>query len=516
MTTLFFGLGIGILLTLLVSIFFWSRVRFQWLSGVCNLLVLSLPFEYFPRLELAGGSWRISQFLVMIGFWIIAILILKKDNQLLSHKLHFASWYPLIFLILSLPSFVNIQDLARFIVHLVGTIFVFGAMILLANFATDTWKTLQRLALVLFGCAIFGLYQFVGDLIGVPPMFTLLREHYTKVVFGVPRVHGTAVEPLYFAGMLLIAIFVLIFWICERLEYIANNKKTVILSVAKDPMPELFEGQTFVSKETTVTFADSPFSHGNNSQLITNSLQKIFRFAQDDGNVCLLRYLLLILSIILVVFTLTISKGTFGVLAILILVLIPVLYFTFDFARSFVNKYIFQGVLIGILSLGLFFTFINPVVLLGEIGTNFVETIAGTSASAVERGMFVAEAITGIKQNPIIGIGMGQYGDYVGTNLGQLNEDGKAIVNNIYLEIWLEEGIFAFFFFAFMLVQPIVLLLKYLIQSIGGYQSNKLAVLSLIFILIGYYIQWTLFSPIFIMPIFIMLGLAYNLINCKN
>jgi O-Antigen ligase len=517
MTTLIFGLGIGILLTLLVSIFFWSRVRFQWLAKVCNLLVLSLPFEYFPRLELAGGSWRISQLLVMSGFWIIAILILKKDNQLLSHKLHFASWYPLVFLIFSLPSFGNIQDLTRFIVHLVGTIFVFGAMILLTNFATHVWKILQQLALVLFGCSIFGLFQFVGDLVGIPPMFTLLREHYTKIVFGVPRVQGTAVEPLYFAGMLLIAIFVLIFWICERLEYTVNNKKTVILSGTKDPIPELFEGQTFVSKETPVTFAHSSLLNGNISQLISNPPQRIFRYAQDDGHIFLLRYLFIILSIILLVFLLTISKGTFGVLAILLLVVIPVLYFTFGFVKSFIDKYIFQSILIGILAFGMLFTFVNPVALLGEIGTNFVETIAGTSASAVERGMFVSEAVTGIKQNPIVGIGMGQYGDYVGTNLGQLNEDGKAIVNNVYLEIWLEEGILALFFFLFVLAQPIFILLKKMSTRRPPLrQSFKLAGLSLIFILIGYYIQWTLFSPIFIMPIFIMLGLAYNLNTCQD
>jgi O-Antigen ligase len=537
MITLLFGLGIAILLTCIVSIFFWSKIQFNWLQRLCTLLTLSLPFEYFPRIELGGASWRISQVLVMIGFWIIAILVSKKDNKLLSHKLHFVTWYPLVFLILSVPSWFAVQDLQRFIIHLVGTIFVFGALILLANFATNIWKNLQRLALVLFGCSIFGLYQFFGDLIGIPPSLTLLRDHYTKIVFGMPRVQGTAVEPLYFAGMLLIAIFVLIFWICERVECDRSNKKPVILSVAKDPVPEVniqqnlhselvsesksiefFETNTsaFTLEATPVSFVTSPLSRCNLAQFILNAPQRILRSTQDDGHIFSLKYLFLILSTIFTAFLLTISKGTFGVLAILSLVLVPVLYLAFDFVREFVGKYIIQTILIAVLGLSLLIVFVNPLILLGEIGTNFVETIAGTSASAVERSMFVNEAINEIRQNPFFGIGMGQFGEYAGNNLGGLNEDGKAIVNNVYLEIWLEEGLLAVFFFVLMLVQPVVMLLKNVAMWASPLRTNKLAALSLIFILIGYYIQWTLFSPVFIMPIFICLGLAYNLINCQD
>jgi hypothetical protein len=529
MITILFGLGIGIILAWIMSIFLWSKVKFEWLSSLCTLLILSLPFEYFPRVELGGASWRISQVLVIIGFWLITILTIKKDNQFLSHKLHFASWYPLAFFALSLPSWLAIHDFQRFIIHLVGTIFVFGAFILLINFANDIWKNLQRLTLVLFGCSVFGIYQFFGDLIGIPSTFTLLREHYTKIVFGIPRVQGTAVEPLYFAGMLLIAIFVLIFWICERLENNRKPQRPVILSEAKDPMPEggiyqkcnselqsksksiqFFET---TSKVTPVTLGASPLANGNFMQFVSNPPDRIFSFAQYDDHIFLLKYLFLILLTIFVVFLLTISKGTFGVLAILVLVLLPVLYFAFPVLQDYVYKYIFQTILISVLGLIVFFSFVNPLAALGEIGTNFVETISGTSASAVERSMFVTEAINGIKQKPIFGIGMGQYGDYVGNNLGGLNEDGKAIVNNVYLEIWLEEGIFALFFFIFMLIQPIIWLLKILSKrQIQPKFDFKLAGLSLIFILIGYYIQWTLFSPIFIMPIFIMLGLAYNLV----
>jgi O-antigen ligase len=445
-------------------------------------------------------GWRISQFLVIIGFWIIAILAMKKDQMLLHHKIHFASWYPLVFLLLSSPSWYAVQDVQRFIIHLVGTVFVFGSFVLILNFATEIWKNLERLAIVLFGCAIFGLYQFFGDLAGISPMFTLLREHYTKLVFGVPRVQGTAVEPLYFAGMLLISIFVLIFWICGRLENNQKTQKPFILSVSKNLLPELVESPIVNTKTVYETDKNS-----------------LFQLTQYDSKILNLKHLILILLTVFMVFLLTISKGTFGVLAILTLVLLPVLYFAFPVLHDFVHKFIFQTILFSILGLIIFFSLVNPIAALGEIGTNFAETISGTSASAVERSMFALEAINGIKSNPIFGIGIGQYGHYVGNNLGVLNEDGKAIVNNVYLEIWLEEGLLALFFFIFILAQPICILLKTLIAKGATLRiDTKLAGLSLVFILIAYYIQWTLFSPIFIMPIFTMLGLAYNLIICQD
>ncbi len=494
MTILFFSLGIIVLLTLILTVCFWSKICFELLSRICTCLVLSLPFEYFPRAELVGASWRISQLVVIMAFWVIIILLLKKDRQLLSHRIHFASYYPLIFFILSSPSWFFIQDFQRFIVHLVGTIFVFGAFVLLSNFATDIWKSLKRLVIVLFGCSLFGLYQFFGDIVGISPFFTLLREHYTKVVFGVPRIQGTAVEPLYFAGMLMVAIFVLIFWICESLEF---QKKLQPSSINLETSNLLY-----YSTSVLPNLSQQLRSNSNFMEIIFTKLA-----------VHKVKSLSIILLIIFTVFLLTISKGTFGVLTILILPLFVTIFLVFNFFRQYIYTNLFQGILVMLLLGIIFFNFANPIALLGEIGTNFVETLSGTSASAMERSMFSNQAITGIKQNPIFGIGMGQYGSYVGNNLGVLNDDGKAIVNNVYLEIWLEEGILVLFFFVFLLLQPIVILLKFLATQWSLLRAETFAALSFVFILVGYYLQWTLFSPIFIMPIFIILGLAYNLIS---
>ncbi|HEY6737095.1 MAG TPA: glycosyltransferase [Candidatus Saccharimonadia bacterium] len=56
--------------------------------------------------------------------------------------------------------------------------------------------------------ALFGLYQFVADSVGVSAQFTGLRPEYQHQVFGFPRIQATALEPLYFANYLLIPLLV--------------------------------------------------------------------------------------------------------------------------------------------------------------------------------------------------------------------------------------------------------------------------------------------------------------------
>lgn len=472
----------------------WTKVKFGWLQHISRYLIWSLPFEFFPRIDVAGAGFRVSQFLVLAGFWVIGVLVLKKDSNLNFHKICFASFLPLGFLVLSTPSWFLVQDFQRFLVHMFGTLLVFGAMILVLNFATNIWKRLKELTLILVGCSMFGLYQFVGDMLGIPSSLTGLREHYTKAIFGIPRVQGTAVEPLYFAGMLVIPIVVLLVCIAQK--------------------------QSLIRYFTTPKYS---------------------------------KINLLFLVIVLVVFGMTLSKGSFAVVALLSPFLGISMYFLFQNVRNLVHKYfVAVGFVLTFLGLAAVL-FLNPVETFGSVGRNFVETLAGTSPSAVERGLFVKEAIVALPSNIVQGIGMGQYSNYVGENLGNLNDDGKAIVNNVYVEVWLENGIFAFMVFLIMILTPVYQslgqsifnkskkeafmklqssnnkgislepILPQIDNKIRDYKPNPsvtediksdfLAKYCLGIILSAYLLLWTLFSPIFIMPIFILLGMTYNLTN---
>ena len=66
LSTLFICGAILIILAL-VTMFLWQKVQFDWLNKTATGLVWSLPFEYFPKLEVAGSSLRISQVLVVLG-----------------------------------------------------------------------------------------------------------------------------------------------------------------------------------------------------------------------------------------------------------------------------------------------------------------------------------------------------------------------------------------------------------------------------------------------------------------
>ncbi len=75
-----------------------------------------------------------------------------------------------------------------------------------------TTERLRTVQLALFGSAgavaCFGIYQYVGDILGLPASATGLRAAYTKAVFGFPRIQATALEPLYYANYLLIPVLV--------------------------------------------------------------------------------------------------------------------------------------------------------------------------------------------------------------------------------------------------------------------------------------------------------------------
>lgn len=62
--------------------------------------------------------------------------------------------------------------------------------------------------------SVFGLYQYLGDIAGLPASHTGLLPAYTKAVFGFPRIQSTALEPLFFANYLLLPLFVgiALFW----------------------------------------------------------------------------------------------------------------------------------------------------------------------------------------------------------------------------------------------------------------------------------------------------------------
>ncbi len=178
------------------------------LSFLGLVLVALLPFERIPTLEAFGYTvklsyvagvillacafwqWRkqrikLSQEETLLGtFWLVAVLSITQSPNLTRSVVIAALW------------------LLMFLLY--GTV--------RRLFADETLR--HRAERVLFVVTaivcLFGIYQFVGDMLGLPATQTGLRDWYTKQVLGFTRIQSVALEPLYFSNYLLFPLFLLL------------------------------------------------------------------------------------------------------------------------------------------------------------------------------------------------------------------------------------------------------------------------------------------------------------------
>jgi O-antigen ligase len=87
----------------------------------------------------------------------------------------------------------------------------------------------------------------------------------------------------------------------------------------------------------------------------------------------------------------------------------------------------------------------------------------------------------------------------------------QLIVNNIYLEVWLENGFLAFCLFIGLWLWVLMKNWRHLIYTPNWTEPLIVLRLALVLTLQSYLIQWFFFSPLYIMPIFILLGLLLAL-----
>lgn len=198
---LFGGLA-GLLLTLVIF-------RNPW-HGLL-LLAFFIPFERLGSYDIGGMTLRPSQ--VSGGLTVVSLffhLAAKKRLPMPKNPL----LIPLgLFVIVLLFGLINAPNMHRSLLVLFFTLFTI-CIGMAIPFLVTTQKHVERLLLFFFASylvvTIFGLYQFFGDLIGLPQELTGLRDLYVKDVLGFPRVQSTALEPLYFANYLLVPLSILI------------------------------------------------------------------------------------------------------------------------------------------------------------------------------------------------------------------------------------------------------------------------------------------------------------------
>lgn len=171
------------------------------------LLAASLPFERIGTVPLGFFTLKLGHLVSfgMLASW-LARSILTKTWRFAYNPLRLPLLLYLAATVLSLTNAVNLTRSVTLILQLLIGWLVYWLTI---NFL-DRQNLKPTLIALWVGSALvalFGLYQFVGDWLGLPTTLTgLLPQYSGKLVFGFARIQSVSLEPLYFANYLLLPI----------------------------------------------------------------------------------------------------------------------------------------------------------------------------------------------------------------------------------------------------------------------------------------------------------------------
>lgn len=406
-------------------------------------VVVALPFERVGSIDIAGLTLRPSQVLLIITLvaWLVDGMI-RRRLKIFSNP----ALVPLILLLfVNLLSLTQAVNLRRGVVVLAATALTMLMSLVVPQLVTTTDRArtiIRALIYVTIIVTIFGLYQFVGDLIGLPTSLTGLRDLYTKEVFGFPRIQGTALEPLYFVNFLILPISLIAAFLLSR-------------------------------------------------QRIMSTIILVGALALGAINVVL-----------------ALSRAGWAALAVSLFI-IGVYYFR----KIFSPRQLLIGVLVVVVTVVVFGRVFkltdNTDLSVEKFATQAVSLFEGASYS--DRVSTFTDAAAAFQQHPWLGIGVGNFGPALAPFPTIEPEGGWLIVNNIFLEIAAETGIFGITLFVFFLGMLFVRSVK----AITTTQSPWLraALVGSLAAFVGVILQYQTFSILFIMHIWFLFGWLIALQN---
>lgn len=161
-----------------------------------------LPFERIGSLNVAGHTVRLIQVAttaLIISFGVDCIIRRRKLRWSKSN------WLLVAFVVSTFITSCLINS-SRFWQNYVSMLLLLITFFVISQLITK--RHLSTIRTSLFASALtvslFGIYQFIGDMLGLSSHWTGIRDNYSHLVYGVTRVHSVASEPLYFASYLLI------------------------------------------------------------------------------------------------------------------------------------------------------------------------------------------------------------------------------------------------------------------------------------------------------------------------
>jgi hypothetical protein len=437
----FIGRGLEIISYALVgAVLLLAYIIFSIKYPIHGLLVFifSIPFERIPSLPIGGANLRISQ--VLLAGMIAAFLIRKLISKSFILRYSPYLWVYITVVISLLLSFSHMLAISRgmmvfaFIIFTSLTIWVIPAILQTKDHLCLVIKVLFWVTIII---SIFGLYQFAGDMIGLPMSLTGLKDVYTKVVFGYPRVQSVMQEPLYLANFLIIPL----------------------------------------------------------ALVITLYIRKINVFSS--------KFFIGFIALVGLVFLMTISRGGYLGLAVTLAVIF------FGSLLALLRPHVITGAIITTMVLAVGLTL---VINFSNAGRKAIEETqkhffnALDTASTLQRFSTFDQAKEAFNEQPLTGIGIGNFGPWSTNYPDQLPISGWPIVNNQTLETLAETGMIG-------LGALLMFLLVLFVRSFGALFRAKdptlrAIILALISALVGVLVQYQFFSTLYIMHIWVLIALT--------
>lgn len=212
-------------------------------------------------------------------------------------------------------------------------------------------------------------------------------------------------------------------------------------------------------------------------------------------------YFFILFLVSLVTLILTVSKGAILSLAIIIA---AILFFQ---VRSIFSKknipYLLLIIIFIVFLGGAVYSSLSSKPDIEKYYTKAYDIVMG--ASVTERQDAYTIAWEAFDKHPVIGIGLGNFGPYFSGYPNSPPSFGWPIVNNQYLEVLSETGVIGFIFF-------ILFILSIFYYSVKAYRDTdddflKTVLLALSFAFLGVLIQYMTFSTLYIMHVWILIGL---------
>lgn len=224
-------LGVGVILALVFTLVIFPIILKNPLNGLI-IMAFCLPFEYIPSLELSGVTFKLNHLVggLTVLSWLIWFVRGKIKISLKFNPVVLAVIFFLLTQLLSLTGAVSLGRPAQVMIFLIFTTVVFLLLSSLVQTKEDLTRILKAMLWGAILAGAFAIFQFFGDLIGLPSAITGLKEGYSKITFGFPRVQSFLPEPLYFASYLFLPLFIIgCFYLAGTGQKILGRRWQIIL-----------------------------------------------------------------------------------------------------------------------------------------------------------------------------------------------------------------------------------------------------------------------------------------------